>query len=59
MQSMLEAILSKMHDRLDQLIVYHNYDLQHSEIQEYSKKLDEIILLYTKNTKVQKEDTSN
>jgi predicted YcjX-like family ATPase len=48
-----------MHNKLDKLIESHNYDLQNSEIQKYSKKLDRVILLYTKAGQVKKEDTSN
>ena len=50
----LDAILTEMHYKLDQLIECHNFDLQNSEIQKYSQELDKIILLYTKNIMEQK-----
>jgi len=41
------ARIAEMHDKLNQLIESSNYDLMDDRVQEFSRELDKLIIMYS------------
>ncbi|MCR4436306.1 MAG: Spo0E family sporulation regulatory protein-aspartic acid phosphatase [Clostridiales bacterium] len=52
-KELLYHVITKMYARLNALIESNHYDLQSSQVQSYSKRLDRVLLRYSRT--VQKE----
>lgn len=46
-QKTISNQISEMYDQLNQLIENSNYDLQDDRVQKFSRKLDELITMYS------------
>jgi len=41
-------LIKRMHQKLDEIIISHNYNLLSDEVLQYSEKLDKVLVYYTK-----------
>ncbi len=46
-QKTIGALIAEMHDQLNQLIESSNYDLMNDKVQQFSRELDKLIIMYS------------
>lgn len=48
-QKTISARIAEMYDQLNQLIESNNYDLMNDKVQQFSRELDKLIIMYSQS----------